>query len=151
MALDLFAEATGVFAALESAGVDYAICGALALAVHGVSRATTDIDLLVPPASLDPAATTARSRGFDVEALPMRFADGLEIRRLTKVDGGDSLTLDLLVVNEALGDVFASRERRAVGDIPVWCVSREGLVRMKAWANRPRDLDDIERLRETDR
>ena len=43
------------------------------------------------------------------------------------------------------------RERRTVGAVGIWCVSREGLIGMKAWANRPRDLDDIARLRDNDR
>lgn len=53
---------------LDSRGVAHAVIGATALAVHGVSRATADIDLLATdPACLDPAlwaevaATGARS------------------------------------------------------------------------------------------
>jgi hypothetical protein len=149
--IDLFEEAVGVFAALEEAAVDYAVCGALALAVHGVVRATTDIDILVPPDALGAALEAARSRGFDVEALPMRFADGIEVRRVSKISGDETLTLDFLLVNDAFLEVFATRERRAAGGTRMWCVSRDGLIRMKAWANRPRDLDDVARLRETDR
>jgi predicted transcriptional regulator len=34
---------------LEQSGVDYALLGGYALALHGFARATTDIDLLVEP------------------------------------------------------------------------------------------------------
>ncbi len=151
MALDLFREAIEPLAALETESVDYAICGALALAVHGVPRATTDIDLLVSPEAIEAALSVARKRGFDVEALPMRFSDGIELRRVTKIQGAETLTLDLLLVNDMLKDVFLSRERLVADTQAVWCVSRDGLIRMKAWANRPRDLDDIARLKEVDR
>ena len=44
MAIDLFEETMGLLAELERHGVPYAVAGALALAIHGVPRATTDID-----------------------------------------------------------------------------------------------------------
>ena len=36
---------------LERGGVEYALCGGMAVAVHGYVRATKDIDLLIPRAS----------------------------------------------------------------------------------------------------
>jgi len=35
--------------------------------------------------------------------------------------------------------------------LAVSVVSREGLIRMKAWAGRPQDIADIARLRDLDR
>ncbi len=46
---DLQAELDAVTAALDASQIEYAICGALALAVHGHPRATKDIDVLVAP------------------------------------------------------------------------------------------------------
>jgi hypothetical protein len=149
--VELQAETEGLVAALEEASVPYAIAGAIALAVHGVPRATADIDLLVRPQDLDAARQVARGRGFVIEALPMRFSDGMEVVRLTRIEGEESLTVDLLVVNPQLEAVWASRERRrwAIGEF--WVVSRDGLIQMKAWANRPQDIADIQRLTEIDR
>ena len=95
MAIDLFDETMGLLAELERHGVPYAVAGALALAIHGVLE-------------------VARARGFRVQALPMRFSDGLEVRRSSKVDATVMLTLDLLLVNENLEPVWASRERGPV-------------------------------------
>jgi hypothetical protein len=81
----------------------------------------------------------------------MRFSDGLEVRRSSKVDATVMLTLDLLLVNENLEPVWASRERVATERGDVWVVSRQGLIEMKAWAGREQDLADIRRLRELDR
>ena len=43
--LDLLEELKNVLARLEQDGVPYALCGGLAMAVHGYPRATVDIDL----------------------------------------------------------------------------------------------------------
>ena len=151
MPLNLFEETTALLAELERHGVPYAVAGALALAIHGVPRATTDIDLLIRPEDVEATLRVASTRGFSVEALPMRFSDGLEVRRSSKVDELEMLTLDLLLVNQNLEPVWASRERVATEGGEVWVVSRRGLIDMKAWAAREQDLADIRRLRELDR
>jgi hypothetical protein len=151
LSLDLYEELTELLGDLEAAGISYAVAGALALAIHGVPRATADIDLLIEPAAVDRALAVARRRGFDVLAAPMRFQDGLELRRSTKLAGEDALTLDLLLVNEGLREVFAGREQVAGERGGLWVVSREGLLRMKASAGRDQDLADIQRLRDADR
>lgn len=151
MGLDLFEETIGLLGDLERRGVPYAVAGAVALAIHGVSRATTDIDLLVDPRDLEAALGVARARHFGIEALPMTFSDGLEIRRVVKAEGTDLLTLDFLLVNVNLEPVWASRQRVLTERGEVWVVSRQGLIQMKAWAGREQDLADIRRLEELDR
>ncbi len=149
--LDLFEETVGLLSDLERQGVPYAVAGAVALAIHGIPRATTDIDLLVRPLDLDAVLGVARARRFGIEALPMKFSDGMEVRRVTKTEGADMLTLDLLLVNQNLESVWRSRERVFTERGEIWVVSREGLIQMKAWAGREQDLADIRRLRELDR
>jgi hypothetical protein len=89
--------------------------------------------------------------GFVIKALPMRFSDGMEVRRISKFVEGEVLTLDLLIVNENLEEIWNSRSQLGSDDGPLWVISREALIRMKAWAGRTRDLADIERLEELDR
>ncbi len=45
--LDLLEELRNIIARVDAAGLPYALCGGLAMAVHGNPRATVDIDLLV--------------------------------------------------------------------------------------------------------
>ena len=151
MGLSLFEEAIGLLTDLERRGIPYAVAGAVALAIHGVPRATTDLDLLVDPRDLDALLGVARARQFGIDALPMRFSDGMEVRRMTKVDGAEMLTLDLLLVNPNLEPVWTSRERIPTERGEFWVVSRQGLIQMKAWAGREQDLADIVRLQELDR
>lgn len=149
--IDLFAESLAVFRRLEASGVDYAVAGAFAVAFHGVARATTDIDILVDPGQVDAALLAVRTLGFDVPALPMRFADGMEVRRVTKIEADESLTLDFLVAQGPLEEVLRGRIRVETLDGVFSVVSREHLIQMKAWAGRPQDLADIARLRDLDR
>lgn len=151
MGLDLFDETIALTGRLRERGIDYAIVGAVALAVHGAPRATTDLDLLVRADDLALALDVAHARGFTLHALPMRFSDGLELRRVSKIEGEETLTLDLLLVNPALEAVWASRRAQATTFGEVVVVSREALVQMKVAAGRPQDLADVHRLQEADR
>ena len=149
--MDLFEETRLLLTGLDERDLDYALAGALALAIHGAPRATADIDLLVPADQLQPVLDVARGLGFDLPAMPMRFADGLEIRRVSKIVDDDTLTLDLMPVNDNLAPIWADRIELETEFGSVWVVSRDGLIQMKAWAGRDQDQADIRRLRELDR
>jgi len=148
--LDLFEESLQLLAALERADLEYAVAGAVALAIHGAPRATADIDLLVQGRDAERILEIARSRGFTVEAAPMRVGAGIEVRRVTKLSGEEALTLDLLLVNESLDAIWRARQRVESSEGSLWVVSREGLIQMKAQAGRDQDLADIRRLQELD-
>jgi hypothetical protein len=150
-AVDLYAELRAIVQAFDDAGVDYALCGGLALAVHGVPRATRDIDLLARRADLDRIRGLARDCGFTVEALPMTFSSsGLSVQRFSKFTGRDPLMLDILLVDEALESVWNTRTRVAYEDGSISVVSRQALITLKLSAGRPQDLVDIQQLEALD-
>lgn len=153
--MDLFAEVVALTAALDAAAIDYAICGGVALAVHGAPRATRDIDLMVREADLDRLRDVVRPRGFTVEGLPMTFqSSGITIRRFTRLGAeGRPLMLDIVLADGPLETVWASRVRVEFGapgspTQALWVVSRDGLISLKLAASRPQDLVDIQKLRE---
>ncbi|MFO7567202.1 MAG: nucleotidyl transferase AbiEii/AbiGii toxin family protein [Enhygromyxa sp.] len=147
--MELYQELRALVRALDDAEVDYALCGGLALAVHGLPRATRDIDLLALPADLDRIREIARRRGFTIEALPMTFSSsGLSVQRFSKLGGSEPLMLDILLVNESLEPVWNARTRVAYEDGSVSVVSRRGLITLKLSAGRPQDLVDIQQLEE---
>jgi hypothetical protein len=53
MALDLKAELEALIDALAAAAVPHAICGGIAVTIHGAPRLTDDLDLLVPADRID--------------------------------------------------------------------------------------------------
>jgi hypothetical protein len=148
----LYEEMRAVLAALDRAGVEYALVGGLAVAVWGAPRATKDIDLLVQPDQLARAMDCLRVAGFTLEALPLEFKDGTALQRVSKVDqAGDLMTVDFMLVDRNLASVWASRARLPLGEEFVVVVSRAALIAMKALAGRPQDIADIQNLRDGDR
>ncbi len=51
----LLDELSQLIFALDENKIEYAVCGGLALTIHGFSRATFDIDILIRPESLEKA------------------------------------------------------------------------------------------------
>jgi hypothetical protein len=145
VALDLIAELEAVLDALAGANVDHALCGGLAVAIHGHPRATMDIDVLVPGDRVEAAMRAAGTVGFDLPARKM-------VQRVSKVDPhtGALLSLDLLVVGPTLADVWSGRTSVRWRDRDVAIVSRDGLIAMKRMAGRPQDLADISTLEAQD-
>lgn len=146
---DLYEELVAVIDALDGRGLAYALCGGIAMAVHGFTRATDDIDLLVRASDADPIENAVGALGYIVKATPMRFSDGaMQIRGISKIDQQDDdvMTLDLLLVTNALEEVWRSRLSLIWRDRPISVVSREGLIALKRFRSSKQDLADIEHL-----
>jgi hypothetical protein len=144
--IDLYDELRALVRSLNEARASYALCGGLAMAVHGKVRATIDMDLLVPPQELDEVKAACHSCGYAIEAMPMLMAAGrVPIVRLTKVEtrSGDSLTVDLLVVTDSTAPVWSGREQVTWEGHSLWIVSRQGLIALKRLRGSGQDLDDI--------
>lgn len=121
------------------------------MAIHGVPRATVDIDLLISADSLEQVFDVARLNDYWLEGLPMTFNNGqTEIRRISKIDDetGFVLMLDLLLVTPELKDVWQQKMTKTLENSSVTVVSREGLIKMKTMSGRTQDKADIEKLAE---
>jgi len=148
--MDLIDELVALIKALNDAGVRYALCGGLAMAVHGHPRATQDIDLLIPEEELEKIQQVAEAAGFWIPSGRMPFKAktplAMEIYRVSKAVGSVLIPLDMIIVSPALQDVWEGRIDLPLGAIQCPVVSREGLITMKRIAGRHRDLADIESL-----
>ncbi|HEX6126200.1 MAG TPA: hypothetical protein VFZ23_12575 [Pyrinomonadaceae bacterium] len=145
----LLGEFKTITQALNDAGIDYAVCGGWAMAIHGLARSTIDIDLLILGDDLDRAWELAKQHGYDVEGLPLHFADGaIEIRRISKVDKESKkvYTLDFLLVTPELHEVWYRRELVEWEEGKTWAVSKAGLIELKRISGRDQDLIDIKKL-----
>ncbi len=145
----LLDEFTNITNALNEREIDYAVCGGWAMAILGFPRATIDIDLLILSDDLDEVWRIAQSFGYDVEGLPLHFHDGkIEIRRISKIDKETKslITIDFLLVTEALNEVWQNRKAFEWNRGTVFSVSKEGLIQMKQISGRLQDLADIERF-----
>jgi hypothetical protein len=100
----LLEQLRAILAALDHAGIEYALVGGLAVAVWGAPRATQDIEPL----------------GFRFRALPMTFSDGMQRQHVSKIEHGALLTVDLLLVDMNLEPIWASRRQLDVEGTPIW-------------------------------
>jgi hypothetical protein len=148
---NLYAEFQAVVRALREAGVPFALCGGLAMAVHGHPRATLDIDLLVPAERVADLVRALRPLGFARrEAQPTRLAGGAVVmHRLGKIAPGDPdvLVLDVIEVGAgATAEAWAAREATRWERDALEVVSRQGLIRLKRLRDSLQDRADIAAL-----
>lgn len=129
----------------NEAKVDYALCGGMAVAIHGYPRFTKDIDLLVPEASLERAKEAARTAGFLDESARVPFPDSY-LHRLLKIEGSDYRMLDLIIPKRLDTTAWVERQWFDWNELPICVVSVEGLVEMKRAAGRAQDKLDIRKL-----
>jgi hypothetical protein len=148
--MDLREELSRLVDLLEREGVDYALCGGLAVAFHGYARFTKDIDLLVERGDIERITELVRQLDFTVSTGPMPFGVGTdhprEVHRISKLGDDEVLTLDLVVVTPALEQVWSDRELFEWQDRRIKVVSAEGLATMKRLAGRDQDLLDLKML-----
>lgn len=148
--MDLYEELLSLIDALTNAGLDYALCGGIAVAFHGYPRFTKDIDVLIQSEDVDRVMEVLKEQGFGFPAEPMTFGKETPyeqvIQRVSKIEGQDILTLDLLILNPVLQDVWQEREIFEWQQRQVQVVSAEGLAKMKRLAGRDQDLLDLKML-----
>jgi hypothetical protein len=147
---DVIATLDAVIDAMSAAGAAYALCGGLAVNLHGHVRATRDIDMLVPREELDRARSAVRPLGFEIDAGPIPFGTGTPqervLHRVSRIIDGQLSTIDLMIVTPVLAPAWASRICAKWRARDVWTVSLAGLAMMKRLAGRPQDLADLDNL-----
>lgn len=148
--MNLYEEFRRLIDALNEAGVEYALCGGIAVAFYGFPRFTEDIDLLVLAEDMELLKEVAKTCGFvhDLGDLPLRRGSGerMVARRFSKALEGDVLPLDLLVVNSEVQSVWENREVYEWRGRRIQIVSPQGLATLKKLANRDQDQVDLKRL-----
>lgn len=145
---DLLTELAQITEALENNGIEYAVCGGLALTILGFSRATFDIDVLIREESLERSFEVVKELGYDIHGLDISFKERtVEIRRVSKIDDdGEVLSLDYLLVTSHVEDVWDDRITVEWDGKAMSLVSKAGLIKMKQMAGRSKDLIDIDWL-----
>jgi hypothetical protein len=148
--MELLKELKNLSAKLDQVGIDYALCGGLALAIYAKPRATLDIDIMIDSGSLSQTKQAAKELGFAFSAAPMEFhAGAVQMHRLTKIDtdSGEHLVLDLLIVTPETQKAWDSRLTVEWEGGPLKVVSPQGLILLKSFRGSGQDKDDIEYLR----
>ena len=136
-----------VTATLDSAGVAYALIGAAALAVHGVGRATRDIDLLtLADAPLDSAWwKPLTDAGVEVSAARGDADDPLA--GIIRFEQPGEQPVDLVVGRHRWQQRILERaEPASAGGTRLPAARAQDLVLLKLFAGGAQDAWDIEQL-----
>ena len=141
-----------LLAALDRHGVNYVLVGAAALGVHGLVRATEDIDLFVRPEAQNVEALkrALRSVWTDPEIEQISAEDlASEYPTIRYVPPGGTPVVDLI---SHLGTAFRfedlEAEKVVLEGVPVHVATPRTLYRMKRDTVRPIDRADAQALRE---
>ena len=149
--MQLRTELMKIVGCLNESGIDYALCGGLAVAVHGYVRATKDIDILIRQEALAEALRALALIGYDLEAGLFKFNQGsdseMQLFRVSRAESTSLTTLDLMLVTPILFEVWNDRELVRAFETDIKVVSKTALIKMKRLAGRLQDLADIESLR----
>lgn len=140
-----------VLAALEREGVRYKIFGAVALNLHGLARATEDLDVFVAPEpeNIERLRAALRSVFEDPHIDEIRTDDLLgEYPAVQYIPPAGGFHIDILT---RLGEAFSfddlEAQRLDFGGLEVSVVTSRALYEMKKSTVRAKDWGDAERLR----
>ena len=142
-----------VLEAFETAGLEYVLIGATAMAFHGVVRATEDIDLVLraTPENIERLRTALRSAYDDDPNINAITADDLlgDYPAVRYYPPSGDLFFDILT---RLGEVASfdsiAMEYKEVEGIRVRVATPAALYRLKRNTVRPLDRQDAETLRQ---
>jgi len=138
--------------ALTREGVDYVLVGGVALNLHGIVRATEDVDLFIRPTedNVERLRRALRSLWDDPEIAQISARElAGEFPTIRYGPPDDPMVIDLLA---ALGSAFTFDDLEAqtvlVEGVPVRIATPATLYRMKKDTVRPIDRADAAALRE---
>ncbi|MDQ7826826.1 MAG: DUF6036 family nucleotidyltransferase [Candidatus Eremiobacteraeota bacterium] len=131
--------------------VEYIVVGGIALALHGVVRATEDIDIFIKPTRENVESLKSSLKAlWNDNAVEDISADDLlgDYPALTYGPPDDSMSIDILT---RLGEAFyyqdLESETAEVQGLPVRIATVSTLIRMKKDTVRLQDKADVEALR----
>jgi hypothetical protein len=151
-----------LFAVINAAQVPYVVVGGLALLLHGIDRVTSDIDLVIdlaPGTSADLVNTLTKAGYRPFAPVDPALLANETVREQWRLERGMEVfslwdatnrrpTIDVLLAcpipfTELLHDSVIV----TLGDVQIRVASIAHLIGMKQQTARPRDLEDVERLR----
>jgi hypothetical protein len=136
-----------VLEALEGRGAQPALIGGMALAAHGVGRATQDFDILVLDAAHLSASSwdTLRDSGAEIEIRRGDAADPLA--GVVRISKAGEASVDVVIGKRPWhSGILDRRKTFSLGDLPVPVVEAADLVLLKLDAGGPQDRLDIQLL-----
>jgi hypothetical protein len=142
-----------LLAALLEAQVRFLVVGAHAMAVHGVPRATGDLDVWIAPGAENAERSWSAVVRFGAPLSAMGITQG-DFERPDRVVqiGLPPRRIDILtsISGVAFDEAWPDRVTHEVAGLDVPFLGRKALVRNKRASGRAKDLADLEALGESE-
>ena len=136
----------GVFASFQSHDVRYVVIGGIAAVLHGVPRATFDLDVLIE-ASPDNATrllAALEAAGFGTATLTT--PEDLLAHEITVFNDRVRIDVQTSTPGLAFSDAWANRQEMTYNGQVFFVASLADLIASKRAAGRARDLEDVRLL-----
>lgn len=137
----------GVFASFHSHDVRYVVIGGIAVVLHGVPRATFDIDILIEATPENAQRLLDALADAQFGTATLISADDLVANEITVFQ--DRVRIDVQTSTPGLlfEEAWKHRLTREYAGQPFHIVSLEDLIAAKLAAGRPVDLEDVRLLK----
>ena len=134
---------------LNSLKVEFVVVGAHALAWHGLSRYTKDIDFLVSTRAENAEALGKLIDQFGFGSTGLCAADFQSENQVIQL-GMEPNRIDILTGISGVDweEAWSTRVPGEIDDLPVFFLGKDAYIKNKLASGRPQDLADVSRLRE---
>ncbi len=134
---------------LNANRVEFLVVGAHAVAWHGISRTTKDIDFFVRKGADNGARIVKALEEFGLGSLGVTAQDFVADDQILQI-GYPPNRIDLIttIAGVSFEDAWTAREAGNIDGLPVQYIGLTELLRNKETAGRPQDLADAARLRQ---
>jgi hypothetical protein len=136
----------GVFASFQEHDVKYVVIGGIAAVLHGVPRATFDLDILIEATPDNAQRLLDALLDAQMGTASLTSAEGLLAHEITIFQ--DRVRLDVQTSTPGLRfeDAWRNRETMEYEGQAFYVVSRDDLIASKRAAGREVDLEDVRLL-----
>lgn len=135
-----------IFASFNRNDVRYLVIGGIAVVLHGVPRATFDLDVLIEASHKNAESLLAALKECGFETAELTSADELLGSEITVFDDRIRIDVQTSTPGITFEDAWTRREERTHKGKPYHLASREDIIASKRAAGRPVDLEDVRQL-----
>jgi len=130
---------------LKENRVKFVIIGATAFPVHGYSRATLDIDILIKPDQMNAKRTWKALKQFGYDVTDLTVEELLTKKVLIRQYRVET-DIHPNVKGATFEKIWKNKVKAKLGQTFAWFASLDDLIKMKRAASRTQDLEDLKYL-----
>ncbi|MCH7667018.1 MAG: nucleotidyltransferase [Acidobacteria bacterium] len=135
-----------VFASFERHEVRYLVIGGIAAVLHGVPRATFDVDILIEPSPDNAAALLAALEEAGLGTSRLTSAQEILANEITIFEDRVRIDVQTSTPGIAFEDAWRRKDTMTFQSQDFFVVCLEDLIASKKAAGRPVDLEDVRLL-----